>query len=452
MKVYVFNGDSAAPAAPTPRTKFKRFGRLLFGLAVLALLFWPPFILLGEHIAPGTAAAGRGAIVPPWDAMSAANLKSRDASGVKNLAQWLLEAYSGSRTPETRNTGTEIIPAAAPVPRPGDLRRFHQAEQNLAGYLNHAAGSHSMPNLAFGIYRDRTPVFLRAQGFTEQSRRPIASVTKTFTAVAVLKLIEQGRIRDLDDPIGDYLPELNLAKAPAGGVPVTIRHLLQQNSGIPYSSSRAGQTVLSSTRKFSYYIAPQYRAAGESFAYSNQNYYVLALLIETVSGESYPEYVTETILRRAGMLDSRVSESSAGASGVASTVADLSRFATALYNRSSPTRLLGQRSVNEMIAVPDYIEANPNMMYYGLGVRVQYYNGEPAEVYHTGIWTGIFAELRYFPARSAALIHLGDPPNFRARRVNEYRAGSVRMTADYLRLLDELIDSAEKPALATVDS
>ncbi|MCR9143140.1 MAG: beta-lactamase family protein [bacterium] len=468
MKVYVFNGGPAAMPAPSSRSRLKKFGRLTLAAAVLALLVWPPFIVLGEHIAPGAPIAGRGAVVLPWEYLSAEYVKNRgvgsSAAEIQNLAEWLIGAYTGPRkmTAAASAAGGDTGPNAindansvnsAPVvPRPGDLRRFHKAEQSLAGYLNHTAGSHSLPNLAFGIYRDSTPVFLRAQGFSNQTRRPIASVTKTFTAVAILKLIERGKIRKLDDPIGDYLPELNLAKAPAGGTPVTIRHLLQQNSGIPYGSSRAGQTVVSPTRKFSYYIPPQYRAAGESFAYSNHNYYVLALLIETVSGQSYPEFVTEAILKRAGMHDSRVSATSAGASGVASSVADLSRFAAALYNRSNPIRLLRQRSVDEMMAVPDYIETNPNMMYYGLGVRVQYYDGEPAEVYHTGIWTGIFAELRYFPARRAALIHLGNPPNFRARRVNEYRAGSVRMTADYLRRLDELLNSVEIPALANVDS
>lgn len=463
MKVYTFNGGPVVAVTPSSRgsaNRLARFGRILLAGSVLALLFWPPVYLLGEHIAPGTSTAGRAAVILPWEYFSSEYLKNRKIAGSstnpKNLGQWLLEDYHQNQPsdfiPNTSGTTQNKTPLIGPMPRPGDLRRFRQAEKSLSGYLDHTAGSSSLPNLTFGIYREATPVFVRDQGFTGNSRRPIASVTKTFTAVAILRLIEQAKIRDLDDPIGKYLPELNLAKTPTGGVSVTIRHLLQQNSGIPYGSSRAGQTVKSPVRTLSYYIPPQYRPAGESFAYSNHNYYVLALLIETVSGKSYPDYVRKNILDRAGMPDSRVSETSAGASGVASTVADLSRFAAALYNRSNPTRLLQQRSVNDMMAVPDYIQQNPNMMYYGLGVRVQYYNGEPAEVYHTGIWTGIFAELRYFPARRAALIHLGNPPNFRAQSVNAYRAGSVRMAADYLRLLDELIDRAQLPALASVDS
>lgn len=457
MKIYLFQRASLPATAPV-RVKLKRLGRVLLGAFIAVLLCWPPVYLLGEHIAPGAPVAGRAAVILPWDYLSAEYVKNRNqaAAGAKNLGQWLHEAYSSVSRPAGKQTaGSEQNVqgqpgrTSAPVPRPGDLRRFHKAEQSLAGYLNQTAGSRSLPNLAFGIYRAGTPIFSREQGFTDRSRRPIASVTKTFTAVAILKLIEQGRIRKLDDPIVNYLPELELAKNPAGGVPVTIRHLLQQNSGIPYGSSRAGQTVASPTRKFSYYIPPQYRPTGESFAYSNHNYYVLALLIETVSGQSYPDYVTEHILERAGMNESRVSATSAGASGVASTVADLARFAAALYNRSNPIRLLRQRSVNEMMAVPDYVETHPNMMYYGLGVRVQYWDGEPAEVYHTGIWTGIFAELRYFPARRSALIHLGNPPNFRSPGVNAYRAGSVRMAADYLRLLDELIQRVEIPAVAT---
>ncbi len=232
---------------------------------------------------------------------------------------------------------------------------------------------------------------------------------------------------------------------------MTIRHLLQQNSGIPYGSSRAGQTVTSPTRKFSYYVPPQYRAAGEAFAYSNHNYYVLALLIETVTGKTYAEYMQSAIFDPAGMQNTHVSPVAAGASGIATTVVDLSRFAAALFDRTNPIRLLQQKSVLEMRRVPDYIERHPDMMFYGLGVRVQYYGGEVAEIYHTGIWTNVFAELRHFPQREASLVHLGNPPNFRAAAVNSYRAASVRMAADYLRLLDDVLDGAQAADVAVTE-
>ena len=447
MKLYMFS----QPAQNKISTKT----RLVFRTGMFLLLFWPAVYVLGEHIAPGARTVEARALVP-WEYLSAGYIKNLDAGGTQNLGEWL--SAGRSRSPVQRaaaataidpnNTTTEN----GPTPLPGDVHRLNRAEQNLNGYLSNAGASGSLPGLAVGIYRNATPVFARDQGITRHTIRPIASVTKTFTAVAVLQLVESGASKSLDDPIGRYLPDLTIARAPMGGVTVTIRHLLQQNSGIPYGTSRPGQTVASPTRKISYYIPPQYGPAGPTFAYSNHNYYVLALLIETLSGKSYPEFVHENILKRAGMRESYVSATAAGASGVASSIADLALFAAALYSRESPVRLLRQRSIDEMMAVPEYVTPQPNMMYYGLGVRVQYYDGQPAEVYHTGIWTGIFAEVRYFPNHQATLIHLGNPPNFRSRGVNSYRADSVHLTAEYLRALDELLSRVQLPALARAAS
>jgi hypothetical protein len=431
MNFYNFPRAAARPVHLT---------RLWLPGITLALSFLLPVFLRGEHISPDDRALRAASGIRPWESLSNEFLKGHTANRadqrqVRNLGQWLLQDYEPSH-------------ARLPVPRPADVRRFLKAEQSLTGYANAVAGSRAMPHLGVGIYRDAAPIFTSEHGLGPRSLRPIASVTKTFTATAVLQLIEARKIRGLDDPIGKYLPALNLARAPLGGKAVTIRDFLQQTSGIPYGTSRAGQSVASPVRGHSYYIAPQYRPAGESFAYSNHNYYVLALLIETLSGQSYPEYIRTQILQPAGMLDSTVSPQAAGASGINSTIQDLALFAAALYNTEHPTRLLRQSSVDAMLAVPDYVQQSPDMMYYGLGVRVQYYRGEVAEVYHTGIWTGMFAEFRYFPTHSAVLVHLGNPPDFRARGVNAYRASSVRLAADYVRLLDELLDGAAVPALS----
>lgn len=128
----------------------------------------------------------------------------------------------------------------------------------------------------------------------------IASVGKEFTAVAILKLVEENRL-SLDDPISDHLPGL-----PDYLRPVTIRHLLTHTSNVPeYDEafdSRIGVTnadVLSFLKSHSALSAP----AGSKWSYSNVGYVLLAELFAAVSGEQLDNYVTRTIFEPLGMAD-----------------------------------------------------------------------------------------------------------------------------------------------------
>ncbi len=399
------------------------------------ILTVPSVTVAGEHIS-GTATPDS-----VWETLSREYIKNRTVpEGTANLAAWLSTIFGSSGSNGIIET---LHPNAA------DVQRLRKAENNLSHHVRRSAGSRALPQLALGIYRDATPIFTENQGFDSRTVRPLASVTKTFTAVAVLQLMERGKLR-LDDPISKYIPELPYAKQPLGDVPVTVRHLLRHTSGVPYGTSRPGVSIESRHRKFSYYIPGQYRPAGVGFAYSNYNYYALALLIERLSGLAYNEYIEQNIFERAGMSDARVSAAANGASGVSSSVRDLSLFGAAVFVRNNPVRLLSRRAVEEMLSAPVHMQGNndPYRMYYGLGVRVQYADGNISEVYHTGIWMGIFAELRYFPTEDSLLLHVGNPPNYRAARLGDYRAGSVKLAGDYVKLLDRLIanTSVDLPA------
>jgi CubicO group peptidase (beta-lactamase class C family) len=136
----------------------------------------------------------------------------------------------------------------------------------------------------------------------------IASVTKLFTAQAVLKLAQDGRIR-LDNPISHYLDQL-----PAAWQPVTIRHCLAHQSGLPsytdpdayWSQTRRDKThveVLDLVREKPLMFAP-----GGRYHYDNTGFYLLGLLIETVSGESYADYVARVIFKPLGMTGTQAND------------------------------------------------------------------------------------------------------------------------------------------------
>lgn len=135
----------------------------------------------------------------------------------------------------------------------------------------------------------------------------IASLTKQFTAAAVLTLVEDGLV-DLDRPVAAYLPD----KAFLGDI--TTRQLLIQTSGLAdyaqvMDESRA-KAVSHSPAQMAELIATlkplQSFAPGQGWAYSNSNYVILGLLIEKLSGQTFEAFVESRILHRAGMTASAV--------------------------------------------------------------------------------------------------------------------------------------------------
>ncbi|HEX7243532.1 MAG TPA: serine hydrolase domain-containing protein [Longimicrobiaceae bacterium] len=125
----------------------------------------------------------------------------------------------------------------------------------------------------------------------------IGSITKQFTAAAVLRLAEEGRL-SLDDGIGDHLPELR-----ERGAGITLRHLLSHTSGLSsawavpeLAAPSSPQVVVDSLAARPVEFAP-----GERFVYNNNGYILLGRVVEKVSGTSYPEYLRTRILAPLGL-------------------------------------------------------------------------------------------------------------------------------------------------------
>ena len=130
---------------------------------------------------------------------------------------------------------------------------------------------------------------------TPQTVFRLGSVTKQFTAMAVMILQERGKLR-VSDPACQYLTE-----CPAAWQPLTIRHLLTHTSGIPNYTSLpdfARTAVLPTTSAElvgKLKDKPLEFAPGEKFAYSNSGYYLLGLTIERASGKPYADFLQEAI-------------------------------------------------------------------------------------------------------------------------------------------------------------
>jgi len=149
----------------------------------------------------------------------------------------------------------------------------------------------------------------------------IGSLTKSITALAVMQLVEAGKI-ELDAPVQRYLPWFRIAD-PQATAQMTVRHLLNQTSGLP---SLTGFLALADLDDRPDATERQVRAlsslkithpVGSKCQYCNLNYNILGLIVEAASGESYADYIQNHIFNPLGMCHSYTSKAAAKQNGLA---------------------------------------------------------------------------------------------------------------------------------------
>ena len=170
------------------------------------------------------------------------------------------------------------------------------------------------PGLAIGIVRDQELVWQRGFGLAEiASNRPVnqhtlflvASISKTFTATAIMQLRDEGKLR-LDDPIVRFIPEFSAVPNRFGSIEdVTLLRLLTHRSGLVGESPTAHwSTTRFPTREEVLATIPKLQIAIEpdsAFKYSNLGFALLGEVIARVSGRSFADYVRSEILTPLGM-------------------------------------------------------------------------------------------------------------------------------------------------------
>ncbi len=168
---------------------------------------------------------------------------------------------------------------------------------NFSGVILIAQGGKVQVRKAYGLANYELGV-----PNTPETKFQIASVSKPFTAIAVLLLEERGKL-SAQDPVSRYVPDY------PNGDKITIHHLLTHTSGIPNVNSmpeydqrsRFPATPAQLVEIFK--NKPADFAPGARYSYSNSNYNLLALILEKVSGQSYGEFVRASILQPLGMKD-----------------------------------------------------------------------------------------------------------------------------------------------------
>jgi CubicO group peptidase (beta-lactamase class C family) len=214
--------------------------------------------------------------------------------------------------------------ASAQAPPPSEERDWAAIDAYVAGEME----ALRVPGLALAIVHGDQIVHQRGFGAADSSGRPVtpqtpfilASSSKSFTALAIMQLVEAGRI-ELDAPVQQYLPWFRVADADASAR-ITVRHLLTHTSGLATSAGIQAfwgdgtQTLEQFVRDLSEEELTQ--PVGEDWQYNNAGYAVLGLIVQTVAGQSYGQYVQDHIFAPLGMQHSHVSHAAAVQDGLAS--------------------------------------------------------------------------------------------------------------------------------------
>lgn len=247
----------------------------------------------------------------------------------------------------------------------------------------------------------------------------IGSITKQFTAVAILQLAEKGKL-DLNDEITKFIPNY-----PVNGQKITIEQILSHTSGIPnFSAVKAISVNDRADRKPSEVVdlfknEPLRFTPGSKWEYSNAGYFLLGHLIEIISGKSYANYLQENIFTPAGMnatsvinesriVKQRANSYTSGSKGlenpqylnmstpfaagaIESTVEDLFRWNQALLSY----KLLNKINLDK--AFTRYRLSDGKETAYGYGWRMGYIQERPS-LWHGGWITGFISMAMYLPA------------------------------------------------------
>jgi CubicO group peptidase (beta-lactamase class C family) len=251
----------------------------------------------------------------------------------------------------------------------------------------------------------------------------LASVTKQFTAVAVMLLNERGLV-DLDAPVKTWLPD-----APATWDGVTVRHLLSHTSGIPnftdFDGFQARKTLPATLDS----LIAQFRdrplefQPGQGRNYSNSGYILLTAIIEKASGETYADFVVRNLFQPLGMTDSgydvhstilphRASGYTPGADGIVNAdYVDMTvpRGAGALYSTTHDLLKWEQGLFGGRVLRPDSLAllTTPVRDGYAFGLVVAEADGNTT-IRHSGGIEGFNTHMAYDPARRLAIIVLGN--------------------------------------------
>jgi CubicO group peptidase (beta-lactamase class C family) len=322
---------------------------------------------------------------------------------------------SGTANPSglARGIAGHYIPELAPVSFPAVKKNGPGRSDQVDDYILSEMNKQNIPGLSLTVVQDGKIIKAEGYGWANvENKIPVRpetvfqlqSITKSFTATAIMMLVEEGKV-GLDDRLGKYLDGL-----PDDWGPITVRHLLTHTSGIKdfineptvdLTKDISPEDVIQSLAKLPLNFPP-----GEKYAYSNTGYHLLGMIIHKVTGTPWPEFLRQRIFLPLQMtntdivsatcrLTNRANGYSWGSSGLEegrfvaptilgyagggmlSTVLDLAKWDAALYTE----KVLPKSTLRQMWT-PAKLNSGSKTQY-GFGWAVDDYRGHK-KVGHSG--------------------------------------------------------------------
>jgi D-alanyl-D-alanine carboxypeptidase len=329
-----------------------------------------------------------------------------------------------------------------------DSKRVADADH----FLTQELSSKRIPGMSVCIVRHGKVLFAKGYGSanlelsvpaTDHTVYELASLTKPFTATAVMMLVEEGKL-SLQDPLAKYFPT-----APSTWEHITVGQLLSHTSGFGDFFSMADFRTNSDfawSREYSpaeilplLLKVPILSAPGAKWSYSNIGYYILGFIIEKVSGQSYEEFLRQRIFKPLGMTETRrmsrsdiVPGRASGYTwengilknatytsvtwafsegGLVSSVSDLAKATAGLFG----DKLLQKKTLDSMwqrYQLNDGTSAS-----YGMGWNV---GSDPKrrQIYHSGNKPGFASIIRHYPDEGLTVVVLLNADNQPAEGAN----------------------------------
>jgi CubicO group peptidase (beta-lactamase class C family) len=366
----------------------------------------------------------------------------------------------------------------------GHRAQLRLDEAELQASIDGILNRHPAVGLAVGVVRDGGLEFFHGHGLADiASNTPITqdtvfrigSITKPFTAIAVMQLFEEGLV-DLDAPANDYLCAYELIPARAGFRPTTLRHLLTHTAGIldvrhvsdllhagltpsdgrpPLLSVKIGEPL----PPLAEYFRGSLRVVAEpgtTFAYSNHGFATLGQIVEDVSGIALERYFRERIFEPLGMEDTDLVRSERVASrlargyalgrlgaetvpdrdwigaaggGIYSTTRDIARFAAALMGGGANEHGSVLESGTLATMFEPHYRPDPRLPGWGLGFARAEAGGHNM-IGHDGILPGFNSDLVVAPDDGVGIVAF----------TNGSKGAFIWMETEFKRLLRHLLD------------
>lgn len=270
-------------------------------------------------------------------------------------------------------------------------------EDELDEYIQQTIDKLAIPGMTVAISHQGELMYSKVFGddINVDTRFYIGSTTKTFTALAVMQLVEQGMI-NLNESVSTYLDDFVVSDQ------ITVWHLLHHVSGMTefeYMANLSPQSHFNDLIEDMKGMSLRYEP-GEYFSYFNPNYSLLGAIVERVSGQSYPEYIKEHIINPLGLENTSVIgevdtpghlsffgfskkrkephlQYDLPAGFITSTSVDLARFLEAVRMKD-PVIGVSPEGIEQMMS---------SGIFYGMGLMIGEISGRPA-VHHGGSLPG----------------------------------------------------------------